>query len=793
MGRPRTNLVVVAIFLLTSGTSCLFRQESPSYFPYLFGTGPTLDTHAKPRGRGYFADFDPHAKRLEVRPLVGSVPIGTDQVIIATIYDEDGKPRRGRRVEWLLEGPGSILEVDESGHLPGRGLKKDNKYAYGFTEYREHTVTRGNDNPGDDFTIRPGQSYCVVTCPVEGQTNITVYAPEIYDWDKHKFVVKFNWSDAQWEFPNPATVKTGTSHTFTTRVTRHSDRQPLAGYRIRYRLLDGPSAVVAQEGAQLTGAPQEAVAVSDSQGVASVDVRQLQPQNGINRVQVEVLKTDADGNVSVVAKSETKVNWQGPQLSVKVQVPKVAQLNQELPVLFTVTSTGEVEAQPMMLKTALPAGFEFVSSTAKVGRDGGQLLFAVPALGAGKQHSIQAILRPTKLGKADLEAVVPSADGQRTSDVATVQVTEAKLELTMIGPANVLVGETIPLELTLNNPGTGPANNVKVTLKLDEGMQLQDKTDPLAEAIPQVQGGEKRAITVPVVVTKPGRFIARATVSAESGLSSQAQPYQVDATQPQLSVETAGPAKVYVGQESTWTVTLRNQGQVPLTNVVATVNLPSEVRFVKASEKGESRGGQVVWNLGMAPPGGDISLELTVVPEQVNSKTFLTAFASADPLIQRKGEFRPASMQKRFRVDAPERTIEIQGIPAMTMQVQDAFDPIEVGKKSNYTIRVVNTGSLTSNQVELTAQIPPEFRPLRLNGPIQGRIDGQKVSFPPVESVKPGRELLYTIEVEAIVPGDARIRAELKGMSLPAPIRMEESTRVEPKPGSRPPPPPVKK
>lgn len=793
MGRPRTPFVVVAIFLLTSGTGCLFRQESPSYFPYLFGTGHTLDTHAKPRGRGYFADFDPHAKRLEVRPLMGSVPVGTDQVIIATIYDEEGKPRRGRRVEWLLEGPGSILEVDESGHLPGRGLKKDNKYAYSFTEYREHTVTRGNENPGDDFTIRPGQSYCVVTCAVEGQTNITVYAPEIYDWDKHKFVVKLNWSDAQWEFPNPATVKTGTSHTFTTRVTRYTDRQPLAGYRIRYRLLDGPSAVVAQEGAQLTGTPQEAIAVSDSQGVARVDVRQLQPQNGINRVQVEVLKSDADGNFSVVAKSETRVNWQGPQLSVKVQAPKIAQLNQELPVLFTVTSTGEVEATPMMLKAALPPGFEFVSSTAKVGRDGGQLLFAVPALGGGKQHSIQAVLRPTKLGKADLEAIVPSADGQRTSDVATVQVTEAKLQLTVTGPTNALVGETIPLELTLNNPGTGPANQVKTTLKLDEGMQLQDKIDPLAEPLQQLQAGETRTIMVPVVVTKPGRFLARANVVAESGVSSQAQPYQVDTIQPQLAIETAGPSKVYVGQESMWTVTLRNQGQVPLTNVVATLNLPSEMRFIKASEQGESRGGQVVWNLGTAPPEQEITLEVVLVPERVNSKTFLTAFTSADPLIERKGEYRPASMSKRFRVEAPERTIEIQGIPAMTMEVRDAFDPIEVGKKSNYTIRVLNTGSLTSNQVELTAQIPPEFKPLRLNGPIQGRINGQQVSFPPVENVKPGQELLYTIEVEAIVPGDARIRAELKGMSLAAPIRMEESTRVEPKPGSRPPPPPVKK
>jgi uncharacterized repeat protein (TIGR01451 family) len=399
------------------------------------------------------------------------------------------------------------------------------------------------------------------------------------------------------------------------------------------------------------------------------------------------------------------------------------------------------------------------------------------------------VLRPTRVGKAEIAAVVPITDGQRTSDTTSVQVSEAKLQLLMNGPATVLVGESIPLEMTLSNPGTGPANQVKVTLKLEDGISLRDKEDPLAEAIEQLQGGESRGITIPLVISKPGRYIVRAVVNSENGLSAQAQPYQVDAAAPQLKIETDGPSKLYAGQEATWRFTVRNLGSIPLSNVQVVANLPSEVRFVKASEGGQARGGQVFWNLGTAPPEQELTLEATGVPEGVNPKAFLTAFVSADPLIQRGGEFRTASMSKRFRVEANEKAIEIQGIPALTMEVRDAFDPIEVGKRSNYTIRVINTGSLTSNQIELTAQIPSEFRPLKLNGPIQGRIDGQRAIFPAVENLKPGRELLFTIEVEAISPGDARIRAELKSLSLPAPIRMEESTRVQPRPGATPPPP----
>ena len=68
-------------------------------------------------------------------------------MLIATVYDEEGQPRRKRRVEWMLEGVGNIVEVDESGYTLSRGSKVDNKYAISYTDYLEHTITRGNDNP----------------------------------------------------------------------------------------------------------------------------------------------------------------------------------------------------------------------------------------------------------------------------------------------------------------------------------------------------------------------------------------------------------------------------------------------------------------------------------------------------------------------------------------------------------------------------------------------------------------------------------------------------------------------
>ena len=153
--RVRANCLrlLAASACLLSG--CFGVTQNPSYFPHLLHTGDIIQTHAKPPLHGYYSNFDPHAVKLEVRPLESTSPVRTQHVIIATVYDENGNPRRNRRVEWLVEGTGTIIEVDESGFFPGRGYKVDNKYAVRYTNYCEHTITRGNSDPNDDYVVRP--------------------------------------------------------------------------------------------------------------------------------------------------------------------------------------------------------------------------------------------------------------------------------------------------------------------------------------------------------------------------------------------------------------------------------------------------------------------------------------------------------------------------------------------------------------------------------------------------------------------------------------------------------------
>ena len=205
----RRLFALLALF----GTGCFGGTANPSYFPFYLPPGDVIETHAKPAGRGYFNDFDPKAVSIEVTPAQSTVATGSDHVLIATVADADGQPRRKRRVEWILEGPGEILEVDESGVLPGRGYLSNNQRAVSYTSFRAHAFDRGTRNPGDDFRTEAGQTWCIVRSAKPGETVVTAYAPAVHNHDKRTATARITWggggSSTDGGFPPPQVVRTG--------------------------------------------------------------------------------------------------------------------------------------------------------------------------------------------------------------------------------------------------------------------------------------------------------------------------------------------------------------------------------------------------------------------------------------------------------------------------------------------------------------------------------------------------------------------------------------------------------
>ena len=202
MSRLRRSNMLLLLTGVVLAAGC--RNHMPHALTWPAG-GDVQPSHAKPPEGGYYSNWDPYAVSLEVTPIEAVNPVRTQHVLVATVRDKDGKPLPNRRVEWMIAqgSVGDIVEVDESGWRASRGWKQTNKYAVSHTNNFSHVLDRGNDDPADDIFIEPGQTWCVITSPVEGDSYVTVYAPGIYDWSKHKVFAVKHWYDVTWRFPEP--------------------------------------------------------------------------------------------------------------------------------------------------------------------------------------------------------------------------------------------------------------------------------------------------------------------------------------------------------------------------------------------------------------------------------------------------------------------------------------------------------------------------------------------------------------------------------------------------------------
>jgi len=745
---PRLCLMLLAVGVCCL-SGCVHGNDGISYFPYFWPTpGET---------------FDKYAVRLEVRPLVDSTnPVRTQHVIIATVYDKENTPRRGRRIEWMIEGVGSIVEVDRQGPHSDKERERQRAVSTTSTAVHSHRVTRGNDNQNDDFMIGPGQTWCIVSSPTEGDTHVTVYAPGITDWTKSKVYTTIRWVDAGWVFPPQAQVRTGAEHVLTTKIFRHTDHLPLANYRVRYKIDGGPAAIF------VPSRTQEYVAVSDLSGNAQVGIAQASPGLGINRVSVEIIRppdpSAPSGSGVTLARGETTVEWLAPALSLTHAGPSLSILNGEVNYDTTVTNIGKVESRSMTVSSAVPNGYQYLRSNPPAFVDGNNLVWALPLLPAGQSHKVQATFRATKQGTFRSCAAVLSEEGLKDEKCVDTNVSTASLKVGITGPQAVAVGGIVNFLITANNPGGGPLDNVVLSATFSDGLEHAQRVHSLNMTIGGLGAGEKRDIPLELVARQAG--VQSVKVMATSGtLSDQAQA-TVNVQKPQVSLSIDGrPATKYVGRPAEWTLVLTNPGDAVLSNVVVRDRLPPELDFVNADQGGELRNGEVTWNVGQLQPREQRKLKMTTVGKQAARAAVLSATVTADPGI---------------REDA-KATIDIVNTPsAFKFEFYDESDPVAVGGKVRYIIKVTNTGLTPAQGIEIKAVAPPELRVLSAKGEAPETIIGQMITFGKVDNVVKDRTLQYVIEAEGLRAGKVLFRAELRAQGIDPrdPVVEEENTTI---------------
>lgn len=769
----RTAAVVLA-FAALAGEGCSY---NPGYFPWLVPPGPIQQTHAKPR-LGYFHNFDRKAVRLGVNPGgQANAPIGSQIVLVATVYDKDGQPRRDRRVEWMIDGPGNIVEADESGLYAGRGYKVDNKYAVTFTSYIPKKITRGNDDDKDDVTVEPGQTFIVLSSAVAGETVVTAYAPEVFNWDNGRVVTKVLWGDGRFYFPSSVAVRVGGETTLSTSVNPNtSDAQ--GNFRVRYRVIDGPAAALVGRGSDtsLAGSGgKEAEAYLDDTGPASVRLVQNEPKAGKTRVAIEVVKPPENGSGpgTVVGRREVTVEWATAQVKLNVNAPQVASIIGTYPVTVSLDNTAGVESKDARVRVTLSDGATLARSEPPPNRqdERGGLIFDLPPVGGKGKQQIALQVRPSRLGTVTVTAEAAS-DGAQGSTSAGTRVEQGKLQMLLEAPPLALAGERIPVRVSVTNGGAAAVENVTVWARFDPGLSHNSAPGPVELPGGAIAPGQTKTFDLPLTARATGRYTVRATATGDGNLSAAADPVAVEVRRAELAVALTGPQLAYLNQQVDWTISVANRGDATVTNVVVRATLPPELK-VTASDNGTVGPGSIEWKVSELKSGEQKSFKLGGEAVKLAPQAGITVAALAD------------AFSNGTTVGAPvegkaEGALAIIGTPALSLELATPTGTVEAGKRVKYQVRVRNLGTVSARNVEVNCFAPPELKPVRgtsTGGEANIEKDG-RVAFPRIEELPPGQALTFTVEVDAERAGDARFRAEVKAAHLKSPLKEEQATRV---------------
>jgi uncharacterized repeat protein (TIGR01451 family) len=556
----------------------------------------TLDPVSEERGsrqtRGFADAFDTKsAARVEVTPTRKTLKLGKDQLLIATVYDRDGNPRSRRKVEWTIDGPGKIVATDEGGFLPNRGRKVDSKYAVVYTNTFGQTVKR--DDPRDDFEVRAGQTYCVVTGTEPGVTTVTAYSPEVVDEDKGRAAATLTWTDG--DAPPPR--ETSTSDTTPRRDAANlasrtnapqaaqvsldvkmpravglnqdvaitialanggrADSEPVT---LRATIPDHAEFVRAEPAAIRRSGNTLTWAFETVAGLSNQDVALTLRPTRKAALNVTATAETADG-LRAEKKASTEVDTAG--LAVTVDAPKFAGTGEDVPVRVTVKNTGNVPVENAVAWVDLP-DLKTNPIEKSVGR-----------IGAKESKMVSIPVPVEKAGKCAVRVTVTADGGLAERGDATVTVGRAELDVTVNTPETIPIGQDNLFEFKVTNRGDAGLTDVKVEAALPRGITAGVATENgrvttaggANWAVGSLAPGESKVVRLNTTSERQAEKLA-VTATADGELESGTRVKAKDAKavvsivgRPVLTLELSDPVgPINVGGRAVYRVTVRNRG-----------------------------------------------------------------------------------------------------------------------------------------------------------------------------------------------------------------------------------------
>ena len=401
--------------------------------------------------------------------------------------------------------------------------------------------------------------------------------------------------------------------------------------------------------------------------------------------------------------------------------------------------------------------------------------------------------------------------------------TETALDVTVTGPTEGAVGDTVQFQINVTNRATSVATGLLVTNRFDPGLQHAASPGAVTRDLIDLQPGRTAQLTMNLRITQAGQLCQNIEVTGDGGLRTTAshclsattppieqpgpgdQPWDPEpsgvqptpiqppadppsAAQPQptagaaLSVRTSGPSRRREGETALFSIEVTNRSDLPIQDVVIANHFETTMEPGRATEGNEwLEGNALGWRVGTLEAGRTIRRDIELRCLQATPRACNRVTVTARGML-------PLAEEACLEIVGAEASPEA-GSPAaqprrpLRVSVAETTDPLRVGGKTTYQILVENTDAQSSFDVVVSAKLSPELKLDTIASPVgtEGPVLPGSVRFVPVRELRAGEAALsFELHVTGVQAGAAVVEVEVTSRGQTQPVTAQQTTQIVP-------------
>lgn len=314
--------------------------------------------------------------------------------------------------------------------------------------------------------------------------------------------------------------------------------------------------------------------------------------------------------VSFAAQASAKSRCTKPELALRLTCPSTVHVGEQHLIKIEVSNPGSGDAKNVILLETIPEGVTHEA--------GPSLEFEVGTLAAGEARELELIVTGEQAGRVLNQMTAQADAGLRIDAACEFEIVAPALEVAVEGPQRRFLERPASYQVSIQNPGTAPARDVRLVTHLPQGLEFvsannmgeyDSSTHTVHWSLAELPASERGTVELVALPVEPGAHTLEVHTQAALGLEDRAEKRVTVEGIAALSFEvTDVSSPIETGGETTYEIRVSNQGTKEAANVQVAAMLPAGLRAVSAS--GETRqqitGQQVVFApIGRLAPKGE--------------------------------------------------------------------------------------------------------------------------------------------------------------------------------------------